>query len=68
MRAVVQRVSRAQVTADDAVVGRIGPGLLVYAAAAPDDADADVAYLAEKVAQQYGLPQRASKLLKAPPR
>ena len=50
MRAVVQRVSRAQVTVADEVVGRIGPGLLVYAAAAPDDVDDDIRYLAEKVA------------------
>jgi D-tyrosyl-tRNA(Tyr) deacylase len=32
------------------VVGRIADGLLVYAAAAPDDGDADLAYIAEKVA------------------
>lgn len=50
MRAVVQRVSRAAVTVEGAVVGSIGRGLLVYAAAAPDDAAADVAYIAEKVA------------------
>ena len=62
MRAVVQRVSRAQVTADDAVVGRIGPGLLVYAAAAPDDADADVAYLAEKVAHLRIFPDAEYKM------
>ncbi len=31
-------------------VGAIGPGLLVYAAAAPDDGDEDVRYIAEKVA------------------
>lgn len=50
MRAVVQRVSSAEVTVDGETVGRIGPGLLVYAAAAPDDAEADVEYIAEKVA------------------
>jgi D-tyrosyl-tRNA(Tyr) deacylase len=32
------------------VVGRIDGGLLVYAAAAPDDGDTDVAYIADKVA------------------
>ncbi len=31
-------------------VGRIGPGLLIYAAAAPDDADDDIRYIAEKIA------------------
>ncbi len=50
MKAVVQRVSQAQVTVDAEVVGRIADGLLVYAAAAPDDGDADIAYIAEKVA------------------
>jgi D-tyrosyl-tRNA(Tyr) deacylase len=49
MRAVVQRVSRAEVRVDGAVVGRVGRGLLVLVGAADDDADADVAYLADKV-------------------
>ncbi|MFH1747672.1 MAG: D-aminoacyl-tRNA deacylase [Planctomycetota bacterium] len=52
MRAVVQRVSRAGVTlvATGEVVGQIGAGLLVYAAAAPDDGDDDIRYIANKVA------------------
>lgn len=50
MRAVVQRVSSAQVTVAGAVVGAIENGLLVYAAAAADDGPGDVAYIAEKVA------------------
>lgn len=50
MRAVVQRVSRAKVVVAEDVVGAIGAGLLVYAAAAPDDSDDDVGYIAEKVA------------------
>lgn len=36
-------------TVEAAVVGQIGRGLLVYAAAAPDDTAADVQYVAEKV-------------------
>jgi len=51
MRAVLQRVSRARVVADGAPAGRIGHGLLAYAAAAPDDVAADVEYIADKVAQ-----------------
>lgn len=50
VRAVVQRVFEARVTVGDEITGRVGPGLLVYAAAAPDDGDADVQYIAEKVA------------------
>jgi len=49
MRAVVQRVSRAEVRVGGASVGRIGPGLLVLVGAADDDGDQDVAYLADKV-------------------
>ncbi len=49
MRAAVQRVSRAKVTVDDQITGQIGSGLLVYAAAAPDDGASDVAYIANKV-------------------
>jgi D-tyrosyl-tRNA(Tyr) deacylase len=50
MRAVVQRVRQASVEVGGEVVGRISAGLLVYAGAAPDDADEDVAYIADKVA------------------
>jgi D-tyrosyl-tRNA(Tyr) deacylase len=49
MRSVVQRVSRAQVTVDGRVTGAIGPGLCVLVGAGAGDADADVAYTAEKV-------------------
>jgi D-aminoacyl-tRNA deacylase len=49
MRAVVQRVSRAEVRVDGDVVGKIGRGLLVLVAAGDDDDDGDVGYLAEKV-------------------
>jgi D-aminoacyl-tRNA deacylase len=49
MRAVVQRVSRAEVRVEGAVVGKIGRGLLALVAAGDDDGDEDVAYLADKV-------------------
>lgn len=51
MRAVLQRVSSAQVTVDGAVVGRIGRGLLVLLGVAAGDGDEDARYLAEKTAQ-----------------
>jgi D-tyrosyl-tRNA(Tyr) deacylase len=49
VRAVVQRVSRAEVRVAGEVVGRIGPGLLVLVAAGDDDTDADADALADKV-------------------
>ncbi|MGQ9650266.1 MAG: D-aminoacyl-tRNA deacylase [Phycisphaerae bacterium] len=49
MRAAVQRVHEASVTVDGQVVGSIRQGLLVYAAVAIDDTDADARYIAEKV-------------------
>ncbi len=49
MRAVVQRVSRASVTAEDRVSGAIELGLLVLLGVGQDDAEADADYLAEKI-------------------
>ena len=50
MRAVVQRVSRAAVRVDGETVGAIGRGFVVLAGFAPGDTDADLAWMAEKVA------------------
>ncbi|MGH9500110.1 MAG: D-aminoacyl-tRNA deacylase [Terriglobales bacterium] len=49
MRAVVQRVSRAQVTVGGEAAGKIGRGLLVLLGVAVTDAESDADYLAEKV-------------------
>jgi D-aminoacyl-tRNA deacylase len=49
MRAVIQRVSRAQVTVDDEVIGKIAGGLLVLLGVAKTDATADADYLAGKI-------------------
>jgi len=62
MRAAVQRVSRAAVNVAGRVVGQIGPGLLVYAAAAPDDGPDDTAYVAEKLAHLRIFPDAAGKM------
>jgi len=48
MRAVIQRVSRAQVTVDGKIVGEIGPGLLVLLGVTHTDVEADADYLADK--------------------
>jgi D-aminoacyl-tRNA deacylase len=50
MRALIQRVSRASVTVDGAVVGAIGPGLLVLLGVTHDDDEAICDRLADKVA------------------
>ena len=49
MRAVIQRVSRAAVTVDGDVIGRIGPGFVVLLGVATDDTQDDVIWLAGKV-------------------
>jgi len=49
MRAVVQRVSRARVTVNQAIAGEIGIGLLVLLGVGREDSEADAIYLAEKI-------------------
>lgn len=49
MRAVVERVSRAQVRVGEEVIGSIGRGLLVLLGVAKFDAEADADYLSTKV-------------------
>ncbi len=50
MRAVVQRVSRAEVRVEGRVAGAIGKGLAVLLGVAREDGEADADLLAEKVA------------------
>ena len=50
MRAVVQRVSRAEVRVEGAVSGSVGKGLLVLLGVAREDGDDDARALAEKIA------------------
>jgi D-aminoacyl-tRNA deacylase len=50
MRAVVQRVSCAQVSVRQEITGQIGLGLVVLLGIGREDSDADVIYLAEKIA------------------
>jgi len=51
LRAVVQRVSEASVTVEGALVGEIGPGLLILVCAMQGDGPADVEKLAGKIAK-----------------
>jgi D-tyrosyl-tRNA(Tyr) deacylase len=49
MRAVVQRVSRAQVSIDGEIAGKIGAGLVVLLGVGTGDAESDADYLADKI-------------------
>ena len=49
MIGLLQRVTQAQVTVDDDVIGRIGRGLLVLVAVHRDDTERDIARLAERI-------------------
>jgi D-tyrosyl-tRNA(Tyr) deacylase len=50
MRAVVQRVSRAQVAVDGEIVAEVGRGLLVLLGVTHADTEAEADYLADKIA------------------
>jgi D-tyrosyl-tRNA(Tyr) deacylase len=62
MRAVVQRVLRASVTVEGAVVGEIGPGLLVLVGVAADDTEEDLAWLAGKIVGQKLFPDESGRM------
>ena len=65
MRAVVQRVAHARVTARDEdaaeVTGEIGTGLLVYLGVGPDDGDAEVRWITSQVADLRVFPDEAGR-------
>jgi len=62
MRAVVQRVSRAQVTAGGVVTGKIGHGLLVLLGVSRSDSEAEADYLADKIAGLRIFPDHHGKM------
>jgi len=51
VKAIVQRVTRASVTVDGAIVGQIGPGFLVLVCAMKGDSDRNAEVMAAKVAK-----------------
>ena len=61
MRAVLQRVSRAEVSVDGKVIGSIGRGFVVLLGVAKDDTEKDAAYLADKTLGCGSLPTRRTK-------
>ena len=50
MRALLQRVTHASVSVDEAIVGRIGTGLVILLGVGEGDTEEDAAWLAHKVA------------------
>ncbi len=65
MRALVQRVSRAQVRVSGEVVSSIGPGLLVLLGVRSDDTDQIAGRLAEKVLALRVFPDAAGQMNEA---
>ena len=51
MRALIQRVSHASVAVEGAVIGEIGPGLLILICAMQGDTEAEADRLASKIAK-----------------
>jgi D-aminoacyl-tRNA deacylase len=62
MRAVVQRVNRARVTADGRIAGEIARGLLVLLGVANKDQPADVQYIAGKVRELRIFPDENGRM------
>jgi D-tyrosyl-tRNA(Tyr) deacylase len=51
MKALVQRVTRASVSVEGKVVGKIGPGLVVFIGVANGDSTEDIQYLTRKLVE-----------------
>lgn len=62
MRAILQRVREASVTVDGAVVGQIGPGLLVLAGMAEGDDEATLQLMASKIVNLRIFQDEAGKM------
>ena len=62
MRAVVQRVSRARVTAEGSVTGEIAMGLLILLGVGHDDTSAVAASMAEKIPRLRIFEDEAGKM------
>src|SRR5512140_1561198 len=62
MRAVLQRVSSASVTAGGAVVGEIGRGLCVLACAVDGDSEQDAEFIARKLVSLRIFPDDEGKM------
>ena len=65
MRVLLQRVSRASVSVEGAVIGEIGPGVLALVCAMRDDTAETAGVLAAKVAKLRIFPDDAGKMNRA---
>jgi D-tyrosyl-tRNA(Tyr) deacylase len=61
MRAVVQRVTKAQVTVEKTVVGKIGPGLVAFVGVGVEDDERDAGAMVEKIATLRCFQDESSK-------
>jgi D-tyrosyl-tRNA(Tyr) deacylase len=62
MRAIVQRVSKASVTVDDAIIGEIAVGLVVLLGVGREDTEADAGFLAAKITELRIFPDEHGKM------
>jgi len=62
MRALLQRVSQARVTVDGAVVGAIGPGLLILLGVAKPDTETNAEFLVDKILNLRIFPDAVGKM------
>ena len=62
MRAVIQRVSQAKVEVDGAIIGQIGPGLLVLLGVGQGDGETEANYLAQKITGLRIFPDEQGKM------
>lgn len=62
MRALLQRVTQARVTVNDAVIGEIGPGLMILICAMDGDTEAQADKLAAKIAKLRIFPDEDGRM------
>jgi len=62
LKAVLQRVSRAQVSVDGEIIGKIGKGILILLGVGKNDSLEDVKYLSDKIINLRIFPDENDKL------